>query len=198
MQTLDSSLAFYSLQHAEQALKDANRWFNHLMDESIAFQRAMLDFELKPMEVDDAVALWFPVVTATSQGVASHSRKPKRAAVTAVSGRRSSKTSAPAPLETVTPVVAKTPKARSAAKTTPTPTLVDAGPSEVLINDLKLIAGIGPGLEKKLNAAGITSYAQIAALTATEITRLERDVVKFAGRITRDDWIGQAQQLLGQ
>ncbi|NBS11574.1 MAG: 5' DNA nuclease, partial [Gammaproteobacteria bacterium] len=63
---------------------------------------------------------------------------------------------------------------------------------------LKLIAGIGPGLEKKLNAAGITSYAQIAALTATEITRLERDVVKFAGRITRDDWIGQAQHLLGQ
>ena len=59
-----------------------------------------------------------------------------------------------------------------------------------------MIAGIGPGLEKKLNAAGITSYAQIAVLTAADIRRLEREVVKFAGRITRDDWIGQAKQLL--
>jgi predicted flap endonuclease-1-like 5' DNA nuclease len=33
-------------------------------------------------------------------------------------------------------------------------------------------------------------------LTAADIRRLEREVVKFAGRITRDDWIGQAKQLL--
>jgi Uncharacterized conserved protein len=63
-------------------------------------------------------------------------------------------------------------------------------------DDLKLISGVGPGLEKKLQDAGITTYAQIAKLTAREITELETHVVKFAGRITRDDWIGQAKQLM--
>jgi large subunit ribosomal protein L21 len=63
-------------------------------------------------------------------------------------------------------------------------------------DDLKLISGVGPGLEKKLRDAGITSYSQIAALTPAEIAELEANVVKFTGRITRDDWIGQAQQLM--
>lgn len=185
MQTLDSSLAFYSLERAEQALKDSSRWFNHLMDESIAFQRAMLDFEIKPMGVDDAVALWFPVVTATTKGQPKSSHA-KRAVRTATPSRRTTKTKASASLETVSPLISKAPE----------PSPVATKPAEVLVNDLKAIAGIGPGLEKKLNAAGITSYVQIAALTSEEITRLERDVVKFAGRITRDDWIGQAKQLL--
>jgi predicted flap endonuclease-1-like 5' DNA nuclease len=42
------------------------------------------------------------------------------------------------------------------------------------------------------------SYAQIAALTDAEITELETNVIKFAGRIKRDDWIGQATQLMAQ
>jgi large subunit ribosomal protein L21 len=65
-------------------------------------------------------------------------------------------------------------------------------------DDLKLISGVGPGLEKKLHDAGITSYSQIAALTPAEIAELEANVVKFTGRITRDDWIGQAQQLMNR
>ncbi|MDC3032460.1 hypothetical protein OA249_00685 [Litorivicinus sp.] len=63
-------------------------------------------------------------------------------------------------------------------------------------DNLKLISGIGPGLEKKLRDAGITSYSQIATLTPAEITDLEANVVKFTGRIKRDDWIGQAQLLM--
>ena len=63
-------------------------------------------------------------------------------------------------------------------------------------DNLKLISGIGPGLEKKLRDAGITSYSQIATLTPAEITDLEAHVVKFTGRIMRDDWIGQAQLLM--
>ena len=65
-------------------------------------------------------------------------------------------------------------------------------------DDLKMISGVGPGLEKKLQDAGIASYAQIAALTDAEITELETNVIKFAGRIKRDDWIGQATQLMAQ
>ncbi|MEC8694374.1 MAG: hypothetical protein VXX88_04320 [Pseudomonadota bacterium] len=63
-------------------------------------------------------------------------------------------------------------------------------------DNLKLISGIGPSLEKKLRDAGITSYSQIAALTSAEIIDLEANVVRFTGRIKRDDWIGQAQVLM--
>ena len=62
-------------------------------------------------------------------------------------------------------------------------------------DDLKLISGVGPSLEMKLRDAGITSYSQIAALTPSEIAILKQ-ISKFPGRITRDDWIGQAQQLM--
>ena len=62
-------------------------------------------------------------------------------------------------------------------------------------DDLKLISGIGPVLEGKLNGAGITTYQQIAALSDDEIERLESDVINFSGRVHRDDWIGQAKTL---
>ncbi len=62
-------------------------------------------------------------------------------------------------------------------------------------DDLKLISGIGPVLEGKLNGAGITTYRQIAVLTDDEIERLESEVINFSGRVHRDDWIGQAKTL---
>lgn len=197
MQTLDSSMALYSFRQAEHALKQANQWFNHLVDESIALNRAMLDFELKPMEVDDAVMLWFPLVApggpkATPDAI-TKSRKSSRQAP----HHRVATPTTTTPVTTILASPAAPKKARARKnKGAAIADQVTAGPSEILINDLKMIAGIGPGLEKKLNAAGITSYAQIAMLTDADILRLEREVVKFAGRITRDDWIGQAQQLL--
>ena len=63
-------------------------------------------------------------------------------------------------------------------------------------DDLKLVTGIGPGLEKKLLDVGITSFEQIANLSDLQIVDLETNVVKFTGRIKRDDWIGQAQKLI--
>ena len=63
-------------------------------------------------------------------------------------------------------------------------------------DDLKLITGVGPGLERKLQDVGITSFEQIAKLSDLQIADLETNVVKFVGRIKRDDWIGQAVQLM--
>ena len=57
------------------------------------------------------------------------------------------------------------------------------------------IAGIGPALQKKLKAQGIQSFAQLAALSDADIERLEEDIIKFPGRIKRDDWVGQARRL---
>lgn len=61
-------------------------------------------------------------------------------------------------------------------------------------DDLKAIAGIGPKLETTLNGLGIWTYAQIAAFGAAEIAWLD-EKLGFAGRIGRDDWIGQASRL---
>ena len=61
-------------------------------------------------------------------------------------------------------------------------------------DDLKKISGVGPVIEKKLHALGITKYAQIAAFTKDEIDQVD-EVLNFKGRIERDDWLGQAKTL---
>lgn len=65
-------------------------------------------------------------------------------------------------------------------------------------DDLTAITGIGPALQKKLNDHGIHSFSQIAALSDQEIAGLEENVIKFSGRIKRDDWIGQARRFTEQ
>lgn len=62
-------------------------------------------------------------------------------------------------------------------------------------DDLKQIAGIGPGLERKLNEEGILNFRQIAEFTKSDIARLEKTVIKFPGRIERDGWVAQAKKL---
>ncbi len=61
-------------------------------------------------------------------------------------------------------------------------------------DDLKLISGIGPVLEGKLHGLGIYHFRQIAAWTDAEIAWVD-GFLNFKGRITRDDWIGQAERL---
>ncbi|MEM8811710.1 MAG: 50S ribosomal protein L21 [Pseudomonadota bacterium] len=70
--------------------------------------------------------------------------------------------------------------------------LFDAPDGEA--DDLKKISGVGPVLEKKLNALGITQYAQVAAFTAEDIERVDA-VLNFKGRIERENWIDQAKTL---
>ena len=71
----------------------------------------------------------------------------------------------------------------------------DTEPAEQRIDDLTAIKGVGPKLAQKLNARGLVNYRQIASLTAEQIKQLEAEVIKFHGRIERDDWIGQTKQL---
>ena len=61
-------------------------------------------------------------------------------------------------------------------------------------DDLTAIIGIGPALRKKLNEQGIFRFSQIAELSEEDIERLEENIIKFSGRIKRDDWIGQARR----
>ncbi|WP_424982226.1 50S ribosomal protein L21 [Maritalea sp. S77] len=62
-------------------------------------------------------------------------------------------------------------------------------------DDLKLISGVGPALEKKLHAAGVTSLKQVAEFTKADIERIDAEL-NFKGRIEREDWIGQAKEML--
>lgn len=96
--------------------------------------------------------------------------------------------------------VAKAPKHRAAPPTkTVTPASTPVKPAAraraKAADDLKAIGGIGPKLETVLNGLGIRTYAQVAALTASEIESIE-DKLGFKGRIGRDDWVGQARALV--
>jgi len=64
-------------------------------------------------------------------------------------------------------------------------------------DDLKKISGVGPVLEQKLHDLGITKFAQVAAFTAEDITRVD-DRLSFKGRIERDGWLEQAKTLAAE
>lgn len=62
-------------------------------------------------------------------------------------------------------------------------------------DDLKLINGIGPGIQAKLNKAGIYSFRQISELTEESIAKVSAIIEFFPGRINRDRWVEQASKL---
>lgn len=63
-----------------------------------------------------------------------------------------------------------------------------------VVDDLKRIRGIGPAIERKLNDQGISTYRQIADLSDADVEALDA-VLDFRGRIERDGWVSQAEQL---
>lgn len=74
------------------------------------------------------------------------------------------------------------------------PDLVDEARDGVA-DDLKLISGIGPKLEQKLNSIGIWHYDQIASWSQSNIDWVNA-AISFRGRIERERWVPQAKQLL--
>jgi predicted flap endonuclease-1-like 5' DNA nuclease len=61
-------------------------------------------------------------------------------------------------------------------------------------DDLKIISGVGPVLEKKLNKQGIKTFAQIAAWKKADVVKFDK-VLDFKGRIEREEWVKQAKAL---
>lgn len=62
-------------------------------------------------------------------------------------------------------------------------------------DDLKLIVGVGPVLERMLQQLGITTYRQIARWTERDIDEFDTKLAEFPGRIRRDGWVTQARAL---
>ena len=154
MYQVDTSLAMYTIKQAETVIAQSDAILNKMIDDSLALNRAMMDFSFIELAPTKTIELMLSTHTTTVEK--EKTAEPKRASEIKA--------------------IAQVP---------------------VRQDDLKMISGVGPGLEKKLQDAGIKSYAQIAALTDDDIAELEAHVVKFAGRIKREDWIGQAQQLMG-
>ncbi|MBI9069199.1 MAG: hypothetical protein JEZ09_18020 [Salinivirgaceae bacterium] len=63
-------------------------------------------------------------------------------------------------------------------------------------DDLKMISGIGPFIEERLNALDIYTFKQISKFTAKDIEIIDDAIECFAGRIERDEWIAQARELV--
>jgi len=62
-------------------------------------------------------------------------------------------------------------------------------------DDLKIIKGIGPFIEEKLNALSIYTFRQIANFTEEDEEVVNKAIEFFPGRIKRDQWSKQAEEL---
>lgn len=70
-----------------------------------------------------------------------------------------------------------------------------AGNAQADLDDLKLIKGIGPSIEKTLNDLGITRFHQIAEMSEYDMDRIAQQMPGFRSRVYRENWIGQARDL---
>ena len=110
----------------------------------------------------------------------------------------------PAPVEVPAPEPEKTPE--PLPEIAPEPEFIpvpepepapDPGPISDGADDLSRIKGLGPKLQALLPTLGLSTYAQIAALTAADLTALDGKLGAFAGRPVKDNWVEQARFLAG-
>lgn len=91
------------------------------------------------------------------------------------------------------PAAKAAPKPKAAAKPAAKP---KAAPKAAAgADDLKVLSGVGPALEKKLHAEGITTFAQIAVWNDADVESFG-EKLSFKGRIEREGWIEQAKTLV--
>ena len=62
------------------------------------------------------------------------------------------------------------------------------------VDDLKLISGVGPKIERILNDLGIFKFEQVASWKAEQREWVD-SYLSFSGRIERDNWVKQAAAL---
>jgi NADH-quinone oxidoreductase subunit E len=97
---------------------------------------------------------------------------------------------------------AKAEKAPAKAATEAAPAAAGSKPAALsapkggVADDLKMIKGVGPKLEKLLNSLGFYHFEQVAAWTADELAWVDQNIEGFKGRATRDAWVSQAKVLM--
>lgn len=105
---------------------------------------------------------------------------------------KTAKTAPAAKTEKVAPAakaVAKTEDSSVAGKAPAKLTAPRGGKAD----DLKIIEGVGPAMEKLVNSLGFYHYDQIANWTDEEVAWVDSQMKTFRGRIVRDKWQAQAK-----
>ncbi len=92
------------------------------------------------------------------------------------------------------PAPAKKEAAPKAAKAEAAPKAA-AKKVDIDASNLSLISGVGPAIEKKLRAAGIESWNDIAAWDDAAIAKWDAEL-KLSGRAVKEEWVEQAKELL--
>ncbi len=111
------------------------------------------------------------------------------AAATAAAAAVARSTVVTAPPPQPPPPVQQVPPAAAPARAEPASPAVRAS-----IDDLKRIRAIDSTLENRLNALGVTRYAQIAAWTASDVAQINQSL-GLVHRVEQENWIEQAQVL---
>lgn len=89
-------------------------------------------------------------------------------------------------------VSAKKPEIKAKPEVEKTPTKEKSETTKDAVDKLTDIDGVGPVIEKKLIAAGVTSFKQIAEWTEADIAKFDEEL-SFKGRIEREEWVKQAK-----
>ncbi|MCJ9671140.1 MULTISPECIES: 5' DNA nuclease [unclassified Neorhizobium] len=132
------------------------------------------------------------VAAATAKPVAVKPKAPRKAAAPVLKAAPVAEPVAKAAPAKAAPKAAPKVSARQPAPVKPAKAKTAKAPAG---GDLKQISGIGPKLAEVLNGLGVTSLAQVAAWNEADIARFDKEL-GFEGRISRDDWVGQAKALL--
>ncbi len=64
--------------------------------------------------------------------------------------------------------------------------------------DLTIIKGVGPFIQEKLNELGIYNIEQISGFTIDTIIKVTDAIEYFPGRIQRDFWVEQANEIMNE
>ena len=101
----------------------------------------------------------------------------------------------PAPAVEAAPAEEAVAAAESAPAKEAAPAAAPEEAAEAVKDDISLLSGVGPVLEKKLTEAGITTFKQVAELTEDAIKELDEKLA-LKGRIEREEWVEQARELM--
>ncbi|OLF75269.1 50S ribosomal protein L21 [Maricaulis sp. W15] len=107
---------------------------------------------------------------------------------------------------TAAPKSAETPKAKAApkaekaaapkaAKAAAPKAEKAAAPKAAAADALTELTGVGPALATKLNEAGITTFAQVAAWTDADLDALNETITGLKAKAEKNDWINAAKAL---
>ncbi|GAB5458707.1 MAG: hypothetical protein Hens3KO_17370 [Henriciella sp.] len=154
--------------------------------------------------IDDKVKARVERLSAEIAGVGAKAKKVVKAATKKPAAKKvvAKKVAATKPVAKKAAVkAAAKPKAKPAANAKPVakaaPAVDANGRLKKAIgtaDDLKMIKGVGPALEARLNKAGVFHFKQIAGMTKAQLNSLEAEL-DLRGRPTRDGWKVQARAL---